>query len=389
MKTVSVIVPVYKGNCYIPNIIHMLEENWKSVNKVENVGIELLFVNDFPAEKLKVDREWIKNISCSVIENKQNQGIHFSRVQGLLHAEGDYIFFLDQDDEISRVYIREQLNALGSYDAIICNGKNFSQLIYKNAIELKKAIDVNEYKKGYNRIVSPGQVLIRRKVIPVEWIDNILKNNGADDYFLWMLLFCKNYKIGIHKKVLYCHLISDENTSKNGTGMNASVFEMIEKMRYLDYLTKEETEEIRKSRAPFADKKEMSIEAYRKEKSYKEMLELWMQLRERGISVDKFLSKKHLRNIAIYGGGIFGRHLYHELKRSNIQVNCFLDQNRNVEIPGIKTIFPGEELGSLDAIIVTPFMEYEQIRKQLSKFYPCNIISLGAVLFNADYELLT
>ena len=138
----------------------MLEENWKSVNKIEPISIEMVLVNDFPDEKLEIKEQLIKNISWIEITNKQNCGIHFSRVQGLLYSSGDYVLFLDQDDKISPVYIREQIVEMESADAIICNGKNLSNLIYRNQEELNRAVEMKEYLKGNNQIVSPGQVLL-------------------------------------------------------------------------------------------------------------------------------------------------------------------------------------------------------------------------------------
>ena len=131
-KKISVIIPIYKGNSYISQLVYMLEENWKSVNKIEPISIEMVLVNDFPDEKLEIKEQLIKNISWIEITNKQNCGIHFSRVQGLLYSSGDYVLFLDQDDKISPVYIREQIVEMESADAIICNGKNLSNLIYRN-----------------------------------------------------------------------------------------------------------------------------------------------------------------------------------------------------------------------------------------------------------------
>ena len=165
-KKVSVITPIYKGNSFISQLVYMLEENWVSVNKIEPVSIELVLVNDFPDEKLEIKEQLMRNISWIEITNKQNRGIHFSRIQGLLHSSGDYILFLDQDDKISPIYIKEQIAELGSADAIICNGKNLSDLIYKNQEDLDRAVGKEEYWKGYNQIVSPGQVLLKKSAIP-------------------------------------------------------------------------------------------------------------------------------------------------------------------------------------------------------------------------------
>lgn len=391
MKKVSVIVPIYKGNRYIPNIIRMLEDNWESANKSEPIEIELILVNDFPSEKLAVKEQMVKNISVVEIENKQNCGIHFSRVQGFQQSKGEYILFLDQDDEISPVYLREQLKTLKDYDMIICNGKNRNNLIYRNTIDLHKAIDENEYRKGINRIISPGQVLLRRQAVPAEWLNNIITQNGADDYFLWMLMFCKKHKIGIQDKILYWHVISDENTSEDLIGMERSVFEVAGKMKSLGFLTPEEEIVIRES-ATSVNMQELPDKINYEEQKYKRMVEaldIWMVLRERKLYVDRLLTKKNINKIAIYGAGIFGKHLYYELQESDIQVECFIDQNPKAKINGMKIVVPGEQIGQVDAIIVTPIMEYTQIRENLKKFYFCQILSFKSVLLNVDSDLQT
>lgn len=387
-KRISVVIPIYKGDSFISKLVHMLEENWETVNKIETVEIEMILVNDYPGEELKVEKQWFKNISCIVIANKQNGGIHFSRVQGLLRSNGDYVLFLDQDDEISPVYIREQMCALGNNDAIICNGKDRSNLIYRNQGELNRVVEKEEYRKGANRIVSPGQVLLKKAAIPEEWINNILTRNGADDYFLWLLMFFKNKKIKVHNKVLYWHMISDINASKNREEMDKSVLEMASMARKLGYLSIEEEQHIKLIRRQIRKKEVISEEKYEKEKIYKQILETWMTLKDRKVTVDYFLKKKGIRTIAIYGAGILGRHLYCELSDTEITVLCFLDKSRKADISEARTIVPGDPLEDIDAIVITPIMEYEKIKDDLEQWYDFDIISLETVIYNADCKLM-
>lgn len=76
------------------------------------------------------------------------------------------------------------------------------------------------------------------------------------------------------------------------------------------------------------------------------------------------------------------------MRGSDVKEEFFFDRNRNVKISGIKTVFPGEETGVVDAIVVTPFLEYEMIKKTLREFYSCDIISIESVLLNVDCELM-
>lgn len=384
MKIVSVIIPIYKGNCYIPDLIYMLEENWKFANIVESVEVEMILVNDFPLEKMIIDQQWIKHISCVQIENKKNYGIHFSRVYGFQNSKGDYIVFLDQDDVISPLYLREQMRQMKEYDMLICNGKNQGNLIYRSDEELRRAADREQYKNGFNWIVSPGQVMLRREAIPDEWIHNIMTQNGADDYFLWRLMFCQKCRIGINNKELYWHVISDNNTSNDFEKMNSSVIEMAAIMKRLGYLTLEEEKKIRKRENLFGK----GDEKYIKEKKYKHLLDVWMDLRDRNISIENFLYQRNLNKIIIYGGGILGKHLYYELLNSKIHVECFMDQRGYVDFDNIKTVIPGENIEPVDAIVVAPVMEYIQIRQYLSEIYTCSIVSIETILLNADCILM-
>lgn len=387
LKKVSVIIPIYKGTAYISDLIRMLEGNWRSVNESEKAIIELVLVNDYPEDEISVDQKLSENINVVLVSNKRNQGIHFSRVKGFLHSTGDYILFLDQDDEISPIYLKEQLKMIGDYDAIICNGKNRGNLIYKNTIEFKRAIDISQYKKGYNLIVSPGQVLIKRDSIPGEWLENILLNNGADDYFLWMLMFWKKCRMKLQEKILYWHVISEKNASNDLCKMNSSVLEMVEKMVRLGAITHEEEASIRKIWAVYPRKEEITIEKYQKEYCYRDILELWMTLRDRKIYLSNYLKKKNLYKVVIYGAGFLGKHLYYELQEHHIQIVCFLDQNIEAGIPEIDTLLPGVQLKSIDAIIVTPFIEYIKIKETLETYYPYPVISIETILLNGDFEL--
>lgn len=92
----SVIVPIYYGRKYIKTLINMVEKNAAKVNG----EIALLFVVDSLEEDIK-DLCKSEKIKIQIIQNKKNQGIHYSRVQGINQANGKYILMLDQDNKIS------------------------------------------------------------------------------------------------------------------------------------------------------------------------------------------------------------------------------------------------------------------------------------------------
>ena len=389
MSKVSVIVPIYKGNSYLKQIIDMIEQNRKHANQDSKVDVELILINDFPEEKLCYSQEWGTNIQIIELCNEVNRGIHFSRVHGFIQSSGEYVLFLDQDDEISPIFLKEQLGAIGELDAMICNGKNRSSLIYKSRFELERAVNSEEYINHRDWIVSPGQVLIKRSAVPKEWLENIMYKNGADDYYLWILMFKKGRKFGIQDKVLFWHQITDVNTSNDIMKMDESVYEMLQILVKMECLTEGEAESIRKGRISVASDETVSMQMYQKEKSYKAALNLWMTLREREISVVNYLEHKGFINVAIYGYGMFGKHLYHELKKSVINVKYIIDKNADINLDNIEKIILGECMEDIDVIIVTPYMEFEEINDELKEYYSCQIISIQTLLLNADYEFIS
>ena len=88
---ISMIVPVYRGQRYLKGLQRMAAENARVLQQAyPKAQVELLFVNDDPAMPLQLS-DCPKEITVRVIENKENLGIHGTRVHGLNHATGEYI----------------------------------------------------------------------------------------------------------------------------------------------------------------------------------------------------------------------------------------------------------------------------------------------------------
>lgn len=222
---VSIIVPIYKGNQYIDRIIVMAEKNQKKLNTLGmKARIELIFINDFPEIRIKSDRLSKKNtVDVYVYNNAQNEGIHKTRINGMQHSKGKYVLFLDQDDLISDNCIASQLQSIKEADIVIGNGYkeegNYKKKIYRNMKKQKLAVSVEAYLYAANQIVSPGHCLILKSAIPKEWYSNIIKVNGGDDLFLWLLMFAYGKKFIANSECLYTHVDTGANVSRNVIAM--------------------------------------------------------------------------------------------------------------------------------------------------------------------------
>ena len=77
--------------------------------------------------------------------------------------------------------------------------------LYSKKTDFNRINDKQFYLKSHNVIKSPGQCLIKTSCIPEEWTQYIMRTNGSDDLFLWILLFEKSYQFVINNEILYTH----------------------------------------------------------------------------------------------------------------------------------------------------------------------------------------
>ncbi len=139
-------------------------------------------------------------------------------------------------------------------------------------------------------------------------------------------------------------------------------------------------------------KEQFSIEYYKnaletkerkliKMTNYFNLLNRWMLLKDRGKSFDAFFQENGYKKIAIYGIGHFGKHLFSELKNSNIEIVYFIDNRVKYWNTNIPIITSTDAFDEVDAIIVTPIEEFINIKNELGKKVTYPIISLEEVLW--------
>lgn len=228
---ITIIVPFYKGNKYIENLLENISKNVMNFMD-KSVGIEVLFVNDSPEEKMIFNKNIPYPFEITCISNGKNQGIHGARCFGIKHARGEYVLMLDQDDFLSDTWLWEQWKALGSNDIVVSNviycGKRRREKKYKSIDEMRTACNKWTLCLEGNEIVSPGQVLLKKEVIPKQWLKHTMKYNGADDYLLWILLFEKKQRISYNISSFYFHQYSNENVSHRSRQMRKSEKEVVD-----------------------------------------------------------------------------------------------------------------------------------------------------------------
>ena len=237
---ISVIIPYYQGQRYLPELLSMMERNAKILRDEAGKETEVLLVNDSPWESLEENQNLREDRGTSfrlrILENTENSGIHATRVNGLRAAEGAFIQFLDQDDRITDRCLLSQYRAIGDADFVIGNGydgeRNGGKHPFYSSASAQTAAGDLKCQYYYNNLIrSPGQVLIRKSSIPAYWSEQIMKNNGSDDAFLWILMLCSGARAAINEELVYEHVYTGENTSGNNEAMLRSQMEVAEKLK--------------------------------------------------------------------------------------------------------------------------------------------------------------
>lgn len=226
---VSVIVPFYKGNKYINNVLRMLKDN---AENAMGVTIEAIVVNDSPEINIEIDTALVEGYELNVVEHKKNMGIQQARITGINAARGEYVLMLDQDDEIERNTIKSQYNMVKGKDAVVANG--YSQNAAGEKFALFKSHHQMEYVNNFpfffyygNVIASPGLCMIKKSLLPELWLSNIMVENGADDWLLWVDFLNRGCKFVINEEYLYTHVNDGNNTSNDNNKMIKSSFEAL------------------------------------------------------------------------------------------------------------------------------------------------------------------
>ncbi len=213
---VSAVISTYKRS---PEMVKRAAE---SVLNQTYKDIELIIVDDSPSDyDLRDD---VKNMAESLngnvkyIRHEKNLGACAARNTGIQLANGEFIAFLDDDDEWLPEKIEKQIKKFVNEDVALVYCGNYTI----NSANNEKIISNTQYHNGYvfdilifdNFISSCSYPLIRKSVIK-ELGGFDIKMPAAQDLELWLRI-AKKYKIDYVPEPLVNYYIHDgEKITKN------------------------------------------------------------------------------------------------------------------------------------------------------------------------------
>ncbi len=183
MPTVSVIIPTHNRNGFLRSAI-------ESVLNQTFQAFEIIVVDDASSEDVQGMVKGFHDRRVRCIRHEINKGEAGARNTGLIHAQGEYIAFLDDDDVWFPEKLGLQVRALDNsaskvggvysgYIAVDCG----SQRIMNTKIPTKRG-DIYQDLLLRNVIGTPSTVLIRRACIAVAGVfdENIFYGVDHDFY---------------------------------------------------------------------------------------------------------------------------------------------------------------------------------------------------------------
>lgn len=122
---ISVIIPAYNADKYIKRAI-------KSVQNQTYKDIEILVINDGSTDNTYTICKSMESLDPRIkVFSKKNAGISSARNYGLDRAEGEYVAFLDSDDEYDGKFLEELYNAIRKSNADMATCGYYS--VYENS----------------------------------------------------------------------------------------------------------------------------------------------------------------------------------------------------------------------------------------------------------------
>jgi len=374
MRRVSIIVPVYYGEKYIQSLIHQAEECRKCIK--DRLEIELILVNDAPDDPLdeQYQSEWI---DIAVLNTDVNQGVQSARIRGIEYCKGSYILLLDQDDKIAPEYLKSQMESIGDCDAVVCRVIHEEKPFYNLTRPFKEIICKEYMFQEGDSIISPGQVLMRKEAVSDIWKTNILKNNGADDWMLWLCMINEGKSFALNDEILFEHVVDGNNASLRTLDMHRSELEVLEIIRKSQMFSEEDIRILEETVRNIEEKRLFLMGKFQR---ISFVYDAWVSLRNCGIHISKYLRQRGYRSIAVYGVTSLGKRLYEELAMDKFEVSYFIDINAPFLYEQIPVYSPEEELRQVDAVVISLVQDEQQITDMLQMKLSADIWKMAELM---------
>lgn len=177
---VSVIIPTYNRSSLVPRAI-------ESVRRQTYRNVEILVIDDGSVDDTQSVVRKIPDDRIRYIRHEINKGLPAARNTGIRAARGEYIAFLDDDDEWRQDKLERQLDVIKDYDAVLCtavvNGRPLR-------VHRARTVTLDDLRRGS---FDPSSLLAKAGVLKELGFDENLRQGEDWDAFIRI---AQRYTIG-------------------------------------------------------------------------------------------------------------------------------------------------------------------------------------------------
>ena len=204
---VSIIVPIYNAEKYLDSCI-------QSVLRQTYTNWELILIDDGSTDKSgRIAEEYGFADERITVFHQKNLGVSLARNQGIDEATGNYVVFLDADDELIEDCLAKTVNIAEETNADVVAGRSCeNQELFQDRIIWTGEEALENSLKDHLFTYSACAKLIRREFIGKTRFTPDIRIN-EDSYFVFQLL-CKQNVFVLTNDVIYFYRANSESSSR-------------------------------------------------------------------------------------------------------------------------------------------------------------------------------
>lgn len=211
---VSIIIPHYNYSNYIHQCL-------ESVLKQKYKKFEIIIIDDYSKEEeyrtmLDIADQYSKNTKINIIvhRNDKNLGLTLTRSEGVRWSQGEFILFLDPDDNIDEYFLSKTVKTLQENTQI-----GFAYVNTKYFGAENKLFSQPEY--NFYRLINAGNFisycsLIRKKAFIESGGFNLENWSYLEDYELWIRMGKKGWYGKLISEVLFNYYVHKDSAIHSG-----------------------------------------------------------------------------------------------------------------------------------------------------------------------------